>query len=288
MRHQHARRGDFDHRHVTFTRDGGERPIGRGRLCGDASSRCLRPPAVQNAHRDVLVDRGQDRARMKHLGAEVRQLGRFTERQERHDVRRADQPRICGEHAVHIGPDLNFARVERRADDRRGIVRSAAAKRRGHALARCADEAADDRHPAFRDLRSDFPADRLARLIRSGRRCQVCARIGDDGAARVHPRRRHAIVLQRGGDNAAVDQFAGADDRVVRARRSGAQDAVALSSARRSSSCAPISTRRSLATSAAAAARSPRSAGAIVPRRHSARAHRDGARPRRSVRAVDR
>ena len=47
----------------------------------------LRPAAVQDPDRYIVRDRGQDRARMQHLGAEVRQLRRLGERQIGNDAR---------------------------------------------------------------------------------------------------------------------------------------------------------------------------------------------------------
>ena len=50
-------------------------------------------------------------------------------------------------------------------------------------------------------------------------------RVGHDGAARVDPRGRHAVLFERRRHDAAVDQFARADNRVVGARGRRAKDA---------------------------------------------------------------
>src|SRR4029079_17681355 len=73
------------------------------------------------------------------------------------------------------------------------------------------------------DLWRDFPAHCITSLVWLGQ-CGGVRGIGDDRAARVDPRGRNAVVLERGGDNAAVDQLAGTDDGVVSAWRSGAQN----------------------------------------------------------------
>ena len=82
-------------------------------------------------------DRREDGARVQHLRAEVRELGRLVEREAlRHDARVRHQARIAGEHAVDVGPDLDLGGAERSAEERGRVVRPAAAERRGDAGAR--------------------------------------------------------------------------------------------------------------------------------------------------------
>ena len=109
----------------------------------------FRPPRVEDPDRDVLRDRRQDRARVQHLRAEVRQLGRLGERQLRHQARRLGTTRgIGGQHPVDVGPDLNLVDIEAGAEDGGRVVRSAAAERGRHAVGGRADESAQHRHLA--------------------------------------------------------------------------------------------------------------------------------------------
>ena len=68
-----------------------------------------------------------------------------------------------------------------------------------------------------------FPADRLAVSSGLGNASRVPASVTMARRASTHAR-GNAIVAERGGDDAAVDQFTGAHDRIVSARRSGAQN----------------------------------------------------------------
>ena len=77
------------------------------------------PARIQNQDRNVLFDRRHHGRRMQHLGAEVGQLGRFGEG-DRLDAMAAGQDgRVGGEHAVHIGPDLDLLGADSGADDGR-------------------------------------------------------------------------------------------------------------------------------------------------------------------------
>ena len=92
---------------------------------------------------------------MQDLGAEVGELGRFGERQLRHEQRVGDHARIGGQHAVDVGPDLDLVDVEAGAEDRGRIVGAAAPERRRDAARRGADEAAHHRDLAGGGLRAD-------------------------------------------------------------------------------------------------------------------------------------
>ena len=74
----------------------------------------VRPAAVENANGDVGRDSGQDGARVEDFGAEIRELGRFAEREVRDDAWVADHAGIGGEHAVDVGPDLNLGDAQAR------------------------------------------------------------------------------------------------------------------------------------------------------------------------------
>ena len=53
----------------------------------------------------------------------------------RHQPRLRNHARIGGQHAVHVGPDLNLRRIDAGADDRTRIIRPAAPERRRMPLA---------------------------------------------------------------------------------------------------------------------------------------------------------
>jgi hypothetical protein len=123
---------------------------------------------------------------MEHLRAEIRELRRLPEREVGDDPRRFDDARIGGEHAVDVRPDLNLARINRGADNGRGVVRPAAPQRGGDPLRRGAHEAADHGDAAFSHARGHFACNRGARLVgqRRGGRMRT---VRDNRAAGVHP-----------------------------------------------------------------------------------------------------
>ena len=86
VRHQHARRRDVDDRHVALARERRQLALRRPRRRAVISVPAIvRPPRVQDADRNVPRHRRQNRARVQHLGAEVRELGSFGKRQPRHE-----------------------------------------------------------------------------------------------------------------------------------------------------------------------------------------------------------
>ena len=88
----------------------------------------LGPARVEDQHRDVLLDGRQHGGRVQHLGAEVGQLGGFGEGDAFHAVAAGDDARVGGQHAVHVGPDLDLLGADARAHDGRAEVRAAAAR----------------------------------------------------------------------------------------------------------------------------------------------------------------
>ncbi len=182
-----------------------------------------RPWAVMRVPGNVLVDGWKDRAGVQHFRAEERELRRFVERQLLDEPRVFHDARIRGQHAVHVGPDLNLADVEARAEDRGRVIRSTTAERRRHTRRRRADEAAEHR---------DFPRslqrrDGLAHAIARGRhvrRGRGVLRIRDEDAARVDPGARDPAIGQRGGHDAAAHEFADRQHGVLRSRRHFSQN----------------------------------------------------------------
>ena len=154
MGHQHPRRRDVDHRHIALARNRRQLAFAAGRACGNQRAARAGPARVQDANGDVPRHRRENRARVQHLRAEIGELGRLRERQMLHELRLGHQPWIGRQHAVDIGPDLDFVGVDAGPDDRRRIVRASAPERRRHPLARRANEAAEHRHAPIGEQRA--------------------------------------------------------------------------------------------------------------------------------------
>jgi hypothetical protein len=71
---------------------------------------------------------------VQHLGAEVGQFGGFGEGDGLDAMAAGQNGGVGGEHAVDVGPDLNFFGADARADDGRGEIGTAAAERGGDAV----------------------------------------------------------------------------------------------------------------------------------------------------------
>ena len=253
----------------------------RGVLRRDQRAGAIRLPRVENANRNVALDRRQNRARVQHLGAEVGQLGGLGERQLRDQTRRGDHARIGAQHAVHVGPDLNLAGVDAGADERAGIVRSAASERRRVPIRRRADESAKHGDAAAVENRHDGLAQRRVGL-RPERRGPRVLGVGDDGAAGIDPVGGHARLGQRRRHDARAEKLAHGRHDVERARRHFAKDSRARGRCRRAD--------RTARRYARAAAPAPDRTRARAPPTHDARAarrHAEAPRSGRPAPAVD-
>ena len=93
---------------------------------------------------------------MQHFRAEIGELGGFGEGAGFDAIAAGQNGRVGGEHAVDVGPDLDFLRADSGADDGRGVIGTAAAKRSGDAVFGGGDE------PTHHD-------DLMLREIRDGR-----------------------------------------------------------------------------------------------------------------------
>ena len=126
--------------------DGGQalHRLGRRRERVDPRSRVRGSERVSNVDRQRALHRRRHRARVNHLGTEVRELHRFVVRQivERHRFR--DEPWVGAHHAIHVGPDMNFLSVQQCGKDRRAEVAAVSAKRGRDAVRGRRDEAGDD------------------------------------------------------------------------------------------------------------------------------------------------
>ena len=107
-----------------------------GTLADDARARHVRPARIQNQYRDVLLDGRDHRRRMQHLRAEIGQFRGLREADGLHPMASAQDGRVTGEHAIHVGPDLDLLGGNSRAHNRRGEVRPAAAERGGDTIVR--------------------------------------------------------------------------------------------------------------------------------------------------------
>jgi hypothetical protein len=99
-----------------------EKPDGRAARGAEALGDAIASPVlglerVADADRDLPRDRGLHRARVEHLGAEVRELAGLVvaHRVEHHGLGHA--PRIGREHPVDVGPDDDLGGVEEGAED---------------------------------------------------------------------------------------------------------------------------------------------------------------------------
>ncbi len=96
---------------------------------------------------------------MQNFRAEEGQLARFGVGNFVERDRVGNHARVRRQHAVHVRPDDHLAGIERRAQNRGGKIRSAAAKRRGNAFRRRGNVAGDDGNSArFEQLEEARPA----------------------------------------------------------------------------------------------------------------------------------
>ena len=86
---------------------------------------------------------------MQHFCAKVRELRRLAIRNFRNRARFRHQPRVRGQHAVHIGPDNDFICVERCAQNSRRKIRAAPAERRQLSIYGRTNETGHHRHNPF-------------------------------------------------------------------------------------------------------------------------------------------
>ena len=117
---------------------------------GGGDHRASEVGLLRGVHRQrnrILLDR-QDAARMQHLGAARGDFLRFVvvERLEQPRVRH--RARVGGEHARHVGPDLEPPGVQLRREVAARGVRAAATEQHGLALGVAGDEALREQHAA--------------------------------------------------------------------------------------------------------------------------------------------
>ena len=151
---------------------------------------------------------------MQDLGAEVRELHRLVVSQFRNDRRVADQPRVGAHDAGHVGPDIDLAGVEQRAEYRRRQVAAVAPERGLHTVAIARDKAGDD-HGAREPLRYAGGQPRPG-LVPEHVRAEFRV-LDDQHVAGVEPvdRVRQRVGLQQAGQQLGRPQFARPRDQVA-------------------------------------------------------------------------
>ena len=159
---------------------------------------------------------------MQHLGAEVGEFGGFGEGDGLDAMAAGQDGGVGGEHAVHVGPDLDLFGVDARAHDGGGVVAAAAAERGGDAVFGGGDEAAhhDD---ALRGERRNGLRPGARRSPGSWARPAVWRLSVIMHVARIDVLGRHAEVAEAEGDDVAGEAFAVAGDGVDGARREFAE-----------------------------------------------------------------
>ena len=128
----HAGAFDVHHRDVLDAGDALHRQFGVG-LGADQRARLLRREGVADPDRNAAADGRRHGLRVDDLGAEVRELHGFVVRQRIDDLGIGHAARIGRQHAVDVGPDVDLAGVEQRAEDRTREVAAVAPERRLHA-----------------------------------------------------------------------------------------------------------------------------------------------------------
>ena len=79
----------------------------------------IRREGVADPDGDLSTHRRRHGLRMDHLGAKVRQLHRLVVRQRIDHLRIRHATRIGRQHAIDVSPNMNLARIEQGAENRR-------------------------------------------------------------------------------------------------------------------------------------------------------------------------
>ncbi len=159
----------------------------------DQRARVFGPEGVADAHRNTRRARRRDRPRMQDLGAEMRQLHRLFVAHALEAGGRRGEARIGGEDAVDIGPDLEQARLESLREERRRVVRAAAAEAHHLAALVATEEAGQEQYRPSCAAPHGEPTLHLCPAAASppaGHRCKAGAPRGRAGRYRGHGTRK--------------------------------------------------------------------------------------------------
>jgi hypothetical protein len=161
---------------------------------------------------------GDQRARVQHLRAVVRQLGRLAHVERRDEAGVGDDARVGGEEARHVLPQHHGPRAERGGEHGRRQVGAAAAERHRRALGRPGDEARHHGHRAAREQRPELGGRALggARQVGRGR---AVPPVGLHHRHGVDVRRVHPGRAQRRGQAPRGQPLAAGDHQVGDGRR---------------------------------------------------------------------
>ena len=116
-------------------------------LGGDAGTRMFRMEGVADDDGQSAFHGRRHGLRMHDLGAEVRQFAGLVVAQRAQLYRLWDHARVGGQHAIDVGPDVQFGRVVQRCEDRAGIIAAVAAQGGEAPLAVARDEAGGHHAP---------------------------------------------------------------------------------------------------------------------------------------------
>ena len=133
---------------------------------------------------------------MQHLGPEIGELRRLGVRQAGDRPGPRHHARVGGEHAAHVRPDLNLPRVERGANQGRGVVGPASPERGRYAVHRRGDVAAQDGNESVVEQRGERGAGALERDGQERFGAAMCC-ISGETVARVDVAPCHARPSQR-------------------------------------------------------------------------------------------
>ncbi len=103
---------------------------------------------VADPDRDAVLDGRRHGLRVKHLGAEVRQLHRLAVRERVDDRGVRHATRVGRQHAIDVGPDVDLGRAQQRSEDGGGEIAAIASEGRLHAALVGGDEPGDDQGAA--------------------------------------------------------------------------------------------------------------------------------------------
>src|SRR5712692_6038549 len=124
---------------------------------------------------------------------------------------------VASEHAVHVGPDLDFFSAYARADNGGSEVRPAAAQGGGHAVQAGADVSGQDDNAVVSQRGNCSRQPGISLAIQ--RRGLGVALVGDDHTARIQVRAAKPQIAERERNDKAREPLSIAGNGVARARR---------------------------------------------------------------------
>lgn len=153
----------IQHRQIRAQRQPLDRPPDRT-AGSDARAGMLGLEGVTDDDRQAAFDRRRHRLRMHYLRTEIRQLTGLVVAQRFQLHRFGHHARIGRQHAVHIGPDMQFVGIEQCSENRTGVI-AAVASQCGDAIGAIARHESGHHHarlrmrlpPRGKLLRAHFP-----------------------------------------------------------------------------------------------------------------------------------